>query len=125
MDALLLRMAIAATGAAGAIADPFTSDDAWCTVTSAQAECVVHTIHRRYKPDWRPFMLQVERRLSSAPEGSGTLLTFEISFDGKKHSVLLVISVDAPHQHRLAFLTDDERVLRDIREVCRAHGCLQ
>lgn len=124
MDALLLRMAIAAAGATGAVADPIASDDAWCTVTSAQAECVVHTIHRQYKPDWRPFMLQVERRLANAPEGSGTLLTFEIPYDGKLHSVLLVISVNAP-EHRLAFLTDDERVLRDVREVCRAHGCLQ
>jgi hypothetical protein len=124
MDALLLRMAIAATGATGAIAEPMAADDAWCTVTSAQAECVVHTIHRRYKPDWRPFMLQVERRLAEAPGGSGTLLTFEIPFDGKLHSVLLVISADAP-RHRLAFLTDDERVLQDVRQVCRDHGCLQ
>lgn len=124
MDAVLLRMAIAATGAAGGMGDPIASDDAWCTVTSAQAECVVHTIHRRYKPDWRPFMLQVERRLANAPQGSGTLLTFEITYDGRKHSVLLVISADAP-THRLAFLTDDERVIRDIREVCRTHGCLQ
>jgi hypothetical protein len=124
MDAVLLRMAIAATGATGAMAEPVTCDDAWCTVTSAQAECVVHTIHRRYNPDWRPFLLQVERQLSTAPEGSGTLLTFEIPYDGKRHSVLLVISVNAP-DHRLAFLTDDERVLRDVREVCRLHGCLQ
>lgn len=119
MDAVLLRMAIAA---AGATPEPLAADDAWCGVTAAQAECVVHTIHKRYRPDWRPFLLQVERQLASAPEGSGTLLSFEIPYDGKKHSVLLVISVNPP-SHRLAFLTDDERVLHDVREVCRLHGC--
>jgi hypothetical protein len=111
-----------AIAAAGATPEPLAADDAWFSVTAGQAECVVNTIHQRYRPDWRPFLLQLERHLETAPEGSGTLLSFEIPDGGKKHSVLLIISVNAP-RHRLAFLTDDERVMLEVRELCQSFGC--
>jgi hypothetical protein len=116
MDATLLRMAIAATGAD---AKPLTADDAWCSVTATQAERLVQDLHGRYRPDWRPFLLQLERHLETAPRGTATLLPFDVVEGGESKRVLLVIEARPP-AHRVAFLAQDSSLVNRLRTLCHA-----